>query len=51
VGARPYDRPAIFEKIDMIIAKLDELEDSTAHLKKMGQNCADVLNKLEAFEA
>jgi len=46
-----FDRPAIFEKIDMIIAKLDELEDSTAHLKKMGQNCADVLNKLEAFDA
>lgn len=48
---RNFPRAQIFEKIDVIVAGLDELEDSTERLRELGTSCADVLKRLEAAEA
>ena len=43
-----FERPAVFEQIDITVASLDELEDSKERLKALGKSCGEVLEHLEA---
>lgn len=46
-----FERPALFEQIDKIVAKIDELEDSTDYLNSLNNSCAEVLEYLETSES
>jgi len=48
---KSFEKPAVREKIDAVVAELDELEDSAAHLRKLAKPCGDVLESLEAVSA
>jgi len=43
-----FERPAVFEQIDITVASLDELEDSKERLRALGKSCGEVLERLEA---
>jgi len=45
-----FPKAEVFEKIDEIVAGLDELEDKTQRLRQLSDSCADILRQLEVVK-